>query len=108
MFDELKLINDRITELLSNLEQLPAENEKTDELVHLLQVAVRERQVYVERLTNLPFDINLRDKLSEQVELSNRFSLVSAKVMNNRKELLSLRRSTKKKINMYEYVDSNR
>lgn len=108
MFDELKLINDNIAELLSNLEKLPAENENTDELVHLLQQAVIERQVYVDRLASLPFDTNLRDEISEQIELTNRFSLISAKVMNNRKDLLSLRRSTKKKINMYEYVDSNR
>ncbi|MCL1141694.1 flagella biosynthesis chaperone for FliD, FliT [Shewanella gaetbuli] len=108
MSSQLEQINISLFNLLKELDELPADAQAADELVLLLHTQMEERQTLVNELLVKPVYDGLASELSKQIDLTNSLSVMSTKVMNKRKELLNKRRSNKKKINVYEYIDSNR
>lgn len=104
---QLQELNQKISDVLLNLKETPAENELTDVLVSNLQDLVSERQILVDNL--LKEDVTLDEKfLLQQFELTNQFSLLVREIMTERQNLLVLASKNQRQINVYQTIDANR
>lgn len=104
---QLQELNQKISDVLLNLKETPAENELTDVLVSNLQNLVSERQILVDNL--LKEDVTSDEKLLlQQFELTNQFSVLVREIMTERQNLLVLASKNQRQINVYQTIDANR
>ncbi|MGI2171649.1 flagella biosynthesis chaperone for FliD, FliT [Shewanella sp. MF05960] len=102
---KLEVINETIEGMLSQLENTPAENEQSDNLVLLLQKYIGERQIYINLLITDAIDDSFSTCLSEQLKLTQCFISRSSKVMSHQQSLLSLKQSHQRQIKIYQNID---
>ncbi len=105
---DLVRLNNLIDETLTQMEDIAAEDERSDNLVSVLQELIRERQIYVESLINTAIDETYATALSEQLILTKRILQRSSKIMSHRQSLLKLKRTHKRQIKIYQNIDANR
>ncbi|QIR13981.1 flagella biosynthesis chaperone for FliD, FliT [Shewanella aestuarii] len=104
---ELDSINQLIINLFSEIESIPAENEKSDNLVSNLHELFQKRQLFIEKIINNELSVDEK-ALREQIDLTNQFSNRAQAISQNRKDLLSIGKSNKRKIQVYKTIDSDR
>ncbi|ASF13627.1 flagella biosynthesis chaperone for FliD, FliT [Shewanella sp. FDAARGOS_354] len=104
---QLDELNTALGQLLSQLTRIPAEYPQTDELVSNLQVLVGERQLL---LNVLVADASMTDAdyLQCQLDLTKEFTIKANHIMADRQALLHAGSKNKRKISVYETIDSNR
>ncbi len=100
---ELNKLNRSLSEALTELEKIPAENETTDELVLNLHKLVERRQLLLEELLTSPKDED-RPVLESQLALTVQFEQQAKRVLQHRQELLHLGRKSKRQINVYKSI----
>lgn len=104
---QLEKLNKSVSETLTELEIIPAENETADELVLNLQKLVEQRQLLLEELLTSPKDQD-RPVLESQLALTQQFEQQAKRVLQHRQELLHLGSKSKRQINVYRKIDANR
>ena len=104
---ELDGINQLIIRLLSEIESIPAENEETDNLVSKLHELFQQRQLFIEQIINNELSVDEK-ALREQIDLTNQLKKRAQAISQNRKDLLSIGKSNKRKIQVYKAIDSDR
>ncbi|MGL5025679.1 MAG: flagella biosynthesis chaperone for FliD, FliT [Shewanella oncorhynchi] len=104
---QLDDLNVMLSETLTKLILIPAEEMQTDELVSNLQVLVGERQIL---LNVLVADANMTDVeyLQHQLELTQEYTSKASVVMADRQALLHAGNKNKRQISVYETIDLNR
>ncbi len=100
---QLEKLNKSVSETLSELENIPAEDETADELVLNLQKLVEQRQLLLEELLTSPKDED-RPVLESQLALTQQFEQQAKRVLLHRQELLHLGRKSKRQINVYKSI----
>ncbi|MEL4427455.1 hypothetical protein AAEH84_16880 [Shewanella indica] len=103
--EELNQINELLRRALDCLLTIPAEDERTDELVSNLQELVNRRQILLQALIAQVQDPVL---LEEQLQLTATFEQDAKAVRQQRQELLALRSQNKRQVNVYRSIDANR
>lgn len=103
----LHQLNDELDALLDKLNLVPAEDEPTDELVSYLQDLVGKRQSL---LVNAFENATAADavELKKQITLSQSFEAKANMIKAHRQSLLHAGRKSKRQLNMYKTIDSNR
>ena len=104
---QLDKLNIELSEVLSTLIKIPAEELQSDDLVSNLLVLVGERQVLLSLLLN-DDKIDDTDYLQHQLDLTEKFTIQSNVIMADRQALLHASSKNKRQINVYETIDSNR
>lgn len=100
---KLEKLNKSVLETLTELENIPAEDETADELVLNLQMLVERRQLLLDELLTSPKDED-RPVLESQLALTQQFELQAKRVLLHRQELLHLGRKSKRQINVYKSI----
>jgi len=104
---ELDNVNHLISSVLSEIESISAENEESDNLVSKLHDLFQMRQLFIDKIINN--ELNVDEKaLREQIDLTKQLSNRAKAISQNRKDLLSVGKSNKRKIQVYKAIDSNR
>ena len=104
---ELDNVNHLISSVLSEIESISAENEESDNLVSKLHDLFQMRQLFIDKIINN--ELNVDEKaLREQIDLTKQLSNRAKAISQNRKDLLSVGKSNKRKIQVYKVIDSNR
>ena len=104
---ELDNVNHLISSVLSEIESISAENEESDNLVSKLHDLFQMRQLFIDKIINN--ELNVDEKaLREQIDLTKLLSNRAKAISQNRKDLLSVGKSNKRKIQVYKVIDSNR
>ncbi|MCE9781031.1 hypothetical protein [Shewanella algae] len=103
--EELNQINELLRRALDCLLTIPAEDEKTDELVSNLQELVSRRQTLLQTLIE---EVQSPELLEEQLELTATFEQYAKAIRQQRQELLALRSQNKRQVNVYKSIDANR
>ncbi|EKT4485873.1 MULTISPECIES: hypothetical protein [Shewanella] len=103
--EELNQINELLRRALDCLLTIPAEDEKTDELVSNLQELVSRRQTLLQTLIE---EVQSPELLEEQLELTATFEQHAKAIRQQRQELLALRSQNKRQVNVYKSIDANR
>lgn len=104
---QLDELNIALSELLSQLTLIPAEDVQTDDLVSNLHVMVGERQLLLNVLVT-DADMTDANYLQRQLELTQDFTSKAIIIMADRQALLHAGSKNKRKISVYETIDSNR
>lgn len=104
---QLDELNIALSELLSQLTRIPAEDLQTDDLVSNLHVMVGERQLLLNVLVT-DADITDANYFQRQLELTQDFTSKASAIMADRQALLHAGSKNKRKISVYETIDSNR
>lgn len=104
-FLELEALNQSLAELFTILDKIPAEDERSDELVSNLLDLVDRRQLL---LNELLINIQLEDRTMwlKQLELTHDFEQQAKVLMQSRQELMHLSRKSKRQINVYKSIDA--
>ncbi|WP_299791347.1 hypothetical protein [uncultured Shewanella sp.] len=100
---ELEKVNHSLSEILVELEKIPAENETADELVLNLQKLVGERQLLLDQMLTSPTDED-KPLLEDQLALTQKFEQQARGVLQHRQELLHLGKKSKRQINVYKSI----
>ncbi|WP_198780524.1 flagella biosynthesis chaperone for FliD, FliT [Shewanella putrefaciens] len=104
---QLDELNIALSELLSQLTRIPAEDFQTDDLVYNLHIMVGERQLLLNVLVT-DADMTDANYLQRQLELTQDFTSKASIIMADRQALLHAGSKNKRKISVYETIDSNR
>jgi len=104
---QLDELNIALSELLSQLTRIPAEDLQTDDLVSNLHIMVGERQLLLNVLVT-DADMTDANYLQRQLELTQDFTSKASIIMADRQALLHAGSKNKRKISVYETIDSNR
>ncbi len=104
---ELDELNIALELVLTKLQQIPAEDSASDDLVSNLQLLVEERQQLLSQLTADVEPANA-DYLQRQLSLTQDFARRASVIMADRQALLQLGSRNKRKIGVYQSIDSNR
>lgn len=104
---QLDELNIALSELLSQLTRIPAEDLQTDDLVSNLHMMVGERQLLLNVLVT-DADMTDANYLQRQLELTQDFTSKASFIMADRQALLHASSKNKRKISVYETIDSNR
>lgn len=104
---QLDELNIALSELLSQLTRIPAEDLQTDDLVSNLHMMVGERQLLLNVLVT-DADMTDANYLQRQLELTQDFTSKASIIMADRQALLHAGSKNKRKISVYETIDSNR
>lgn len=104
---QLDELNIALSELLSQLTRIPAEDLQTDDLVSNLHIMVGERQLLLNVLVT-DADMTDANYLQRQLELTQDFTSKAIIIMADRQALLHAGSKNKRKISVYETIDSNR
>ncbi|WP_108947161.1 hypothetical protein [Shewanella halifaxensis] len=103
----LKQLNEELSELLDKLNIIPAEDESTDELVLYLQDLIRKRQILLDGIFANATAADATE-LSDQIELTHSFEAKALVLKEHRQSLLHAGRKSKRQLNLYKSIDSNR
>ncbi|QLE86159.1 hypothetical protein FLM48_14420 [Shewanella sp. Scap07] len=103
----IEQVNNAVSDTLVKLEALPAEDEATDKLVSDLQELIAKRQLLLDGLLLAPKDED-REQLELQLKLTRGFEVQAKAVLQHRQELLHIGRKSKRQLNVYKSIDSNR
>ncbi|MCL1044818.1 hypothetical protein L2737_05690 [Shewanella electrodiphila] len=103
----LENINQRVDDTLNELENLPSEDEKSDELVLKLQELIQERQILLDDFKDDNVEV-VRTVLNEQLLITQSFEKRASKVLLHIQSLLNLRKKNQRQISIYQSVDSNK
>lgn len=104
---QLDELNIQLSEVLSKLIKIPAEEPQSDDMVSNLLKLVGERQVLLSLLLN-DDKMDDADYLQYQLDLNETFTIQSNVIMADRQALLHASSKNKRQINVYETIDSNR
>lgn len=104
---QLDELNIALSELLSQLTRIPVEDLQTDDLVSNLHIMVGERQLLLNVLVT-DADMTDANYLQRQLELTQDFTSKASIIMADRQALLHAGSKNKRKISVYETIDSNR
>lgn len=104
---ELNDLNLAFASVLTRLEEIPAEDESTDDLVSKLQDMIGQRQLLLESFL-ASAEANDREALELQLTLTYQFEVQAKKIMAHRQSLLHSGSRSKRQINVYRTIDSNR
>lgn len=104
---QLDELNIALSELLSQLTRIPAEDLQTDDLVSNLHIMVGERQLLLNVLVT-DADMTDANYLQRQLEFTQDFSKKASIIMADRQALLHASNKNKRQISVYETIDSNR
>ncbi|MGI2166381.1 flagella biosynthesis chaperone for FliD, FliT [Shewanella oncorhynchi] len=100
-------LNIALGQLLIQLTRIPAEDLQTDDLVSNLHIMVGERQLLLNVLVT-DADMTDANYLQRQLELTQDFTSKAIIIMADRQALLHAGSKNKRKISVYETIDSNR
>uniref|UniRef100_E6XGT1 Flagella biosynthesis chaperone for FliD, FliT n=1 Tax=Shewanella putrefaciens (strain 200) TaxID=399804 RepID=E6XGT1_SHEP2 len=104
---QLDELNTALGQLLSQLTRIPAEDLQTDDLVYNLHIMIGERQLLLNVLLT-DADMTDANYLQRQLELTQDFTSKAIIIMADRQTLLHAGSKNKRKISVYETIDSNR
>ncbi|GIU50850.1 flagella biosynthesis chaperone for FliD FliT [Shewanella sairae] len=106
-YSSLNQLNEELEVLLDKLNQIPAEDESTDDLVSNLQLLVGKRQFL---LTNVFASATAadEDELKKQIMLTRSFEEKAMALKEHRQSLLHVGSKSKRQLNVYKNIDSNR
>ncbi|MFP8843667.1 flagella biosynthesis chaperone for FliD, FliT [Shewanella baltica] len=104
---QLDELNIALGQLLIQLTRIPAEELQTDDLVSNLHIMVGERQLLLNVLVT-DADMTDANYLQRQLELTQDFTSKASIIMADRQALLHAGSKNKRKISVYETIDSNR
>lgn len=104
---EIDNVNNKLMLVIDKIEKSKAEDETVTDLVSELQVLIETRQKLLHALVS---DTNFTDRavLEQQFDLTQTFIKRSRKIMDFRQSLLQAGNTTKRQINVYKAIDSNR
>lgn len=104
---EINAINNKLMLVIDKIEKSKPEDESVTDLVSELQVLIETRQKLLHALVS---DTNFTDRevLEQQFDLTQTFIKRSRKIMDFRQSLLQTGNTTKRQINVYKAIDSNR
>ncbi|WOT06244.1 flagella biosynthesis chaperone for FliD, FliT [Shewanella youngdeokensis] len=104
---QLAVVDNSMAELLDELEKTDFSDEASDMLVSKLQDVIRARQILIGRLVADPQFVD-RNYLQAQANMTSEFEQRAKKVLAKREALLRGIRNSKRQINVYKSIDSNR
>lgn len=105
--EQLNQLNTEIETILNKLNQIPAEDESTDELVSYLQELVGKRQVLLNSVFEHATAANAAE-LQQQLQMTQSFEAKAVMIKEHRQALLHVGRKNKRQLNVYKTIDSNR
>lgn len=100
-------VNEEIDCLLVKLNQIPAENSSTDELVLDLQELVGKRQLLLASTFDNATAADAPE-LNEQLLITQSFEMKAKVIKDHRQSLLHIGRKSKRQLNVYKAIDANR
>ncbi|WP_028765218.1 hypothetical protein [Shewanella colwelliana] len=103
----LDRLNHEITKVIQHLQEVPAEDIESDELVSNLLDLVAQRQLLLDDVLKEPKDED-KSFLEAQLVLTNQFTKEAISLLKHRQELLHLGRKSQRQLNVYKSIDSNR
>ncbi|MGI2111706.1 flagella biosynthesis chaperone for FliD, FliT [Shewanella frigidimarina] len=100
-------VNNKLMYVIDKIENSKPEDEAVSDLVSELQSLIEMRQSLLHALVA---DINFTDReiLEQQYDLTQTLIKQSQKIMDFRQTLLQAGNTTKRQINVYKVIDSNR
>ncbi|GGP99932.1 hypothetical protein GCM10009410_37180 [Shewanella ulleungensis] len=104
---EINNINNKLMFVIDKIEKSKAEDEIVSDMVSELHVLIEARQKLLHVLVS---DTNFTDRevLEQQFDLTQTLIKRSRKIMDFRQSLLQAGNTTKRQINVYKEIDSNR
>jgi hypothetical protein len=105
--DKLDELNSALSEVLHQLDAVPAENDDSELLVSNLQELVSQRQILLDEIITNEV-ITDRVYFEQQWQLTQTYLNEVKKAMLHRRDLLVLGQKSNRQINVYKNVDSNR
>ncbi|GGQ26226.1 flagella biosynthesis chaperone for FliD, FliT [Shewanella litoralis] len=104
---QLNDINNKLMFVIDKIEKSKVEDETVSDMVSELQALIETRQKLLHALVS---DTNFTDRevLEQQFDLTQTFIKRSRKIMDFRQALLQTGNTTKRQINVYKAIDSNR
>jgi len=104
---EINSINNKLMFVIDKIEKSKAEDENVSHVVSELQILIETRQKLLHALVS---DTNFTDRevLEQQFDLTQTLIKRSRKIMDFRQSLLQTGNTTKRQINVYKAIDSNR
>jgi hypothetical protein len=105
--EDIKQLDVNILACMGKIEKMHPEDESVTELVLELQVLVERRQNIVETLVADPLFVD-REILEQQFDMTQTLIKQSTKILNFQQSLLQVGNKTKRQINVYKAIDSNR
>jgi len=104
---EINGINSKLMFIIDKIEKSKPEDEVVSDLVSELHLLTETRQKLLHALVS---DTNFTDReiLEQQFDLTQTLIKQSRKIMDSRQSLLQAGNTTKRQINMYKAIDSNR
>tara|TARA_R110001583_G_scaffold60284_1_gene179164 strand:- start:584 stop:943 length:360 start_codon:yes stop_codon:yes gene_type:complete len=105
--NQINDVNSKLMFIINKIEESKPEDESVSDLVLELQSLIDTRQIL---LNVLVADTNFtdRDILEQQYDLTQALIKRSQKIMDFRQSLLQAGNTTKRQINVYKAIDSNR
>jgi hypothetical protein len=105
--EDIKRLNLSILACMEKIEQTDPEDELITELVSQLHNLVGERQSILEILISDPLFFD-RDILAQQFDMTQTLIKQSTRILDFRQYLLQVGNKSKRQINVYKAIDSNR
>jgi hypothetical protein len=104
---DIKQLDVNILKCMGDIEKTPPEDESITKLVLELQSLVDQRQSIVDSLVSDPLFVD-REILEQQFDMTQTLIKQSTKILNFQQSLLQVGNKTKRQINVYKAIDSNR
>ncbi len=105
--EDIKGLNLSISACMKQIEQREPEDESISDLVSELQELVLRRQTLLDALVSDPLFID-REALEQQFDMTQTLIKQSTRILSFRHSLLQVGIKTKRQINVYKAIDSNR
>jgi hypothetical protein len=105
--NKLDELNSALSEVLHQLDTVPAEDDASEYLVSNLQEFVSQRQILLDEII-IKEVVTDRVYLEQQWQLTQTYLSEVKKAMLHRRDLLVLGQKNNRQINVYKNVDSNR
>ncbi|MGS0691422.1 hypothetical protein [Shewanella sp. 0m-4] len=103
----LSELNEALEKVLATLNQVPAEDNSTDELVSYLQELVGKRQLLLTSIFANATDAD-ESELRKQLLITQSFEAQAKVILEHRQSLLYAGRKSKRQLNVYKAIDANR
>ncbi|MGI2115145.1 flagella biosynthesis chaperone for FliD, FliT [Shewanella frigidimarina] len=100
-------VNSKLMFIIDKVEKSKPEDESVSDLVLELQSLIHTRQILLNALV-ADTSFTDRDMLEQQYDLTQTLIKRSQKIMDFRQSLLQAGNTTKRQINVYKAIDSNR
>ncbi|WP_372872556.1 hypothetical protein [Shewanella sp.] len=107
MTQAIRDIDAQLEALFATLENLTAEDERTDKLVSQLQESIVKRQFLLQNLSDADGGTD-RAFLEAELALSQRFIAQATALKDHRQQILHASSKSKRQLNVYKTIDANR